>query len=79
MRNYRHLILEIAIVASLVAAHTHTQAQCSMCRDSTAGSVPQVREGLRRAIPVLGIPAIVIFSGIFFLAFRLNKVDKDNS
>ena len=41
---------------------------CSMCRDTTAGSAPQVRAGLRRAIPVLAIPAIALFIGFFVVA-----------
>jgi hypothetical protein len=43
---------------------------CSMCRDTTAGSAPQVRAGLRRAIPVLAIPAIALFIGFFVVAHR---------
>ncbi|HEY1964847.1 MAG TPA: hypothetical protein VGG59_07950 [Acidobacteriaceae bacterium] len=41
-----------------------------MCRDTTAGSAPQIRSGLRRAIPVLAIPAIALFVGFFALARR---------
>jgi hypothetical protein len=45
---------------------------CSMCRDTTAGSAPQVRAGLRRAIPVLAIPAIGLFIAFFVVARRLD-------
>jgi hypothetical protein len=41
-----------------------------MCRDTTAGSAPQIRAGLRRAIPVLAIPAIALFVCFFALARR---------
>ena len=41
-----------------------------MCRDTTAGSAPQIRAGLRRAIPVLAIPAIALFVGFLALAKR---------
>jgi hypothetical protein len=41
---------------------------CSVCRDTTAGSAPQMRQGLRRAIPILGIPAAALFVGILVLA-----------
>jgi hypothetical protein len=41
-----------------------------MCRDTTAGSAPQVRAGLRRAIPVLAIPAILLFGGFLVAARR---------
>jgi hypothetical protein len=43
-----------------------------MCRDTTAGSAPQIRAGLRRAIPVLAIPAIALFLGFFVVARRTN-------
>jgi hypothetical protein len=39
-----------------------------MCRDTTAGSAPEIRAGLRRAIPVLAIPAIALFAGFFVIA-----------
>jgi hypothetical protein len=41
-----------------------------MCRDTTAGSAPQIRAGLRRAIPVIAIPAIALFVGFFLVARR---------
>ena len=46
---------------------------CSMCRDTTAGSAPQVRAGLRRAIPVLAIPAVLLFGGFLFMARRSDR------
>ena len=41
---------------------------CSLCRDTTAGSAPHVRQSLRRAILVLGLPAGGIFIGILVIA-----------
>jgi hypothetical protein len=41
-----------------------------MCRDTTAGSAPRIRAGIRRAIPVLAIPAIALFVGFFVVARR---------
>jgi hypothetical protein len=43
-----------------------------MCRDTTAGSAPQIRAGLRRAIPVLAIPAIGLFIAFFVVARRID-------
>ena len=48
-------------------------AQCSMCRDSTAGSAPAMRAGLRVAIPVLGIPALLLFAAFLVIAWRSDK------
>jgi hypothetical protein len=55
------------LLSSAPAAHAQG---CSMCRDTTAGSAPQIRAGLRRAIPVLAIPAIALFIGFFVVARR---------
>lgn len=44
---------------------------CSACRDTTAGSAPQAREGLRKGILVLGIPAAGVFAGILILAWKI--------
>ncbi|MGB9415561.1 MAG: hypothetical protein WCB58_04530 [Acidobacteriaceae bacterium] len=61
------LCLATLLLCSAFAAHAQG---CSMCRDTTAGSAPQIRAGLRRAIPVLAIPAIAIFLGFFVVARR---------
>jgi hypothetical protein len=65
--HIRRLSLAILFFACTLAAHAQG---CSMCRDTTAGSAPQIRSGLRRAIPVLAIPAIALFVGFFALARR---------
>jgi hypothetical protein len=44
---------------------------CSACRDATAGSAPQTRRAFRRAIPLLGIPALGIFAGALLLAKKI--------
>jgi hypothetical protein len=44
---------------------------CSACRDLSAGSAPQAREGLRKGILVLGIPAAGVFAGILILAWKI--------
>jgi hypothetical protein len=59
--------LSLLLFAAALSAHAQG---CSMCRDTTAGSAPQIRAGLRRAIPVLAIPAIALFLGFFVIARR---------
>ncbi|HEX6496021.1 MAG TPA: copper resistance protein CopC [Acidobacteriaceae bacterium] len=63
----RICILSMLLLAAALSAHGQG---CSMCRDTTAGSAPQIRAGLRRAIPVLAIPAIALFLGFFVIARR---------
>jgi hypothetical protein len=65
----RICVLSTLLLASALAARAQG---CSMCRDTTAGSAPQIRAGLRRAIPVLAIPAIALFLGFFVIARRTN-------
>ncbi|MBB6146640.1 hypothetical protein HNQ77_004619 [Silvibacterium bohemicum] len=52
----------------LVFPHVSNAQGCSLCKDATAGSAPRAREGLRRAILVLGIPAGAIFLAILVIA-----------
>jgi hypothetical protein len=59
----------LAILLFPCARAAHAQG-CSMCRDTTAGAAPQIRAGLRKAIPILAIPAIALFIGFFALAQR---------
>jgi hypothetical protein len=67
----RACALPLCLTAVLLFSAPAARAQgCSMCRDTTAGSAPQIRAGLRRAIPVLAIPAIALFVGFFFVARR---------
>lgn len=63
----RRLLCALLLMAAATVAHAQG---CSMCRDSTAGSAPQVRAGLRRAIPILALPAIALFVGLLAVARR---------
>ncbi|MBV8629588.1 MAG: hypothetical protein JOZ83_01605 [Silvibacterium sp.] len=63
----RCFILTLALALPLPV---HAQG-CSLCRDTTAGSAPHVRQSLRRAILILGLPAAGIFLGILVLARKI--------
>jgi hypothetical protein len=58
------------LVLAMCVARAPAQG-CSQCRDTTAGSAPQVRAGLRRAIPILAVPAIALFAGTLVIARRI--------
>jgi len=67
----RRLRISLVLAAFLsIAAATHAQG-CSLCKDTTAGSAPRVRQSLRRAILILGLPAGGIFIGILVLARKI--------
>jgi len=59
-------------------AFSHAQG-CSLCKDATAGSAPIVRQSLRRAILILGVPAGGIFVGILVLARRIKPREAPES
>jgi hypothetical protein len=78
--SLRISLLSICFTTVLLCSALALHAQgCSMCRDTTAGSAPQIRAGLHRAIPVLAIPAIALFVGFFIVARRTDVWHRPNS
>jgi hypothetical protein len=69
---YRLHLLLLALALTLPLP-IHAQG-CSLCRDTTAGSAPRVRQSLRRAILILGVPAGGIFLGILIVARKIKPV-----
>jgi hypothetical protein len=68
-----HHLLRICVLMLLLSPALIARAQgCSMCRDTTAGASPQIRAGLRRAIPILAVPAIGLFIAFFVVARRFD-------
>ena len=68
LSHVRHLAGTLLLALSLVLPLTSHAQGCSLCRDSTAGSPPHMRQALRRAILVLGLPAGAVFLGILLVA-----------
>jgi hypothetical protein len=61
----------IALLAVVLFAGGLVHAQgCSACRDNVAGSAPHVQRAYRRAIPVLGVPAGIIFVAAIWVVAR---------
>ena len=70
----RRLVYAALLLGVVFCSEKAMHAQgCSACRDATAGSAPKAREGLRRAILVLGLPAAGIFVTVFFVARRIEQ------
>jgi hypothetical protein len=65
----RICLMTMLLLAPALVAHAQG---CSMCRDTTAGSAPKIRAGLRRAIPILAVPAIGLFIAFFVVARRFD-------
>ena len=70
---WQSILLAALLFFFVPAAHPQG---CSMCRDTTAGSAPQVRAALRRAIPVLAVPAIALFIGFLIVARRTDALHR---
>jgi hypothetical protein len=60
---------------ALLAWSAPVLAQCAMCKNAVTGSpdAGRLSESLNLAIIVMLIPPVLIFCGIFFLAFRYRK------
>jgi hypothetical protein len=63
------------LAATLCFPAVGTAQGCSLCRDASAGSAAKAREGLRRGILVLGIPAGAVFLGILAVAWKIKPRD----
>ncbi len=71
MRSFSKFALIFILLLVLGPASQALAQGCTMCRDTTAGSAPQVRAALRKAIPVLGIPAVGLFLAVLIVARRV--------
>jgi hypothetical protein len=77
MNIVRQLSFGLLLLSFLGAAVPARAQGCSLCKDATAGSAPRAREGMRRAILVLGIPAGAVFLGILVIARRIQPREEE--
>lgn len=66
------LLLIAGVWATILFFGSSALAQCAMCKNAVAGSpsASRLSESLNFAIIVLLIPPVLIFCGIFFVAYR---------
>jgi L-asparagine transporter-like permease len=77
MQRANQFVRGLLLAALLcLAAQAYGQG-CSLCKDATAGSAPKARQGFRRAILVLGIPAGAIFLAVLVIAKRIQPREND--
>lgn len=62
-----------ALVAAVAGNALPVLAQCSMCRTALAAQGPEAADAFNRAILILLVPAVVLFSSVFLLVFRLRE------
>jgi hypothetical protein len=52
-------------------------AQCSMCRTAVAAQNAEAIQSVNHAILILFVPAVLLFSSVFVLAFRHARREDD--
>jgi len=69
----KKIFLGFVLAGGLLLPAGATAQGCSMCRDTAAGSAPRMRQGLRKAIPILGFPAGALFLTMLTVAWRFER------
>jgi len=69
----KKVILGIVLAGGLLFPAPAPAQGCSMCRDTAAGSTPRMRQGLRKAIPILGVPAGALFLTMLTVAWIFER------
>lgn len=74
-RTIKIVLVGAAAAAALFVLTTPAMAQCALCKNAIAGSPEAARlsQSLNFAILILLIPPVLIFCGIFVLAYRYRK------
>jgi hypothetical protein len=74
-RTTKLLLLISGILAMMLVLNSSVMAQCALCKNAVTGSpsAAKLSESLNFAIIVLLIPPVLIFCGIFFVAYRHRK------
>jgi hypothetical protein len=74
-RTIKIALVMAGVVAALLILSSPAMAQCALCKNAIAGSPEAARlsQSLNFAILILLIPPVLIFCGIFVLAYRYRK------
>ena len=74
-RTIRFALFIAGAASALLAWSYPALAQCAMCKNAVTGSPEAARlsQSLNFAILILLIPPVLIFCGIFFVAYRYRK------
>jgi hypothetical protein len=69
------LFIAACVVAIVLVLSEPATGQCSLCKNAITGSpsAAKLSQSLNSAIIVLLIPPVLIFCGIFFVAYRHRK------
>jgi hypothetical protein len=65
------------LAGTLLLAASTLAAQCSMCRTAVAAQNAKAIESVNYGILILFVPAVLLFSSVFVLAFRHGLKEDD--
>jgi hypothetical protein len=69
----KKIILGMVLAGAMLSPALARAQGCSVCRDTVQGSAPRMRQSLRRAIPILGVPAAILFLTMLTVAWRFDR------
>ncbi len=74
-RTVKIALLTAGLIAVLLLMSLPAMAQCAMCKNAVTGSpdAGRLSQSLNSAVLVLLIPPVLIFCGMFVLAYRYRK------
>lgn len=74
-RTTRGLLIAACVVVIVLVVSLPAFAQCALCKNAVTGSpsAAKLSQSLNSAIIVLLIPPVLIFCGIFVIAYRHRK------
>ena len=73
-RLSRPAFITVLIAAISLLADGRAWAQCPMCQQALATQGPHAASMINLAILVLLFPAVALFSGVYYVAFRTAKL-----
>jgi amino acid transporter len=75
IRTTKIALILVGIIATLLLMSLPAFAQCAMCKTAVTGSpeAAKLSQSLNFAVLILLIPPVLIFCGIFVLAYRYRK------
>lgn len=80
-RTVKFVLLAAALWAALLVASLQAVAQCAMCKNAITGSpnAAKLAQNFNFAILVLLVPPVIIFCGVFIVAYKHRKAHEESS
>jgi len=74
-RTFKIAFVAASIIAALLVLSQPVMAQCALCKNAVTGSPEAARlsQSLNFGIIILLIPPVLIFCGVFAIAYRYRK------